>query len=134
MGKALSMLHEGARPETHAVEKRGVEELGRGGAKVRGERSLEGSEKVQAKTGVECDGFHSKVPLDLEGESRGEVVEFLEKVGQCWRWPQQACTTMFFLIPKCRERASHCADDYDDSLVGSPACARGCELATEMPC
>ena len=25
----------------------------------------------------------------------------MEKVEQCGRWPQQACTTMFFLIPKC---------------------------------
>ena len=24
----------------------------------------------------------------------------LEKVEQCGKWPQQACTTMFFLIPK----------------------------------
>ena len=29
-----------------------------------------------------------------------DVVEFLEKVEQCGRWPQQACTTMFFLILK----------------------------------
>ena len=42
MGKALSMLHEGARPKTHAVEKRGVEELGRGGAKVRRRAILRG--------------------------------------------------------------------------------------------
>ena len=27
-------------------------------------------------------------------------MEFLEKVEQCGRWPQQACTTMFFIIPK----------------------------------
>ena len=31
---------------------------------------------------------------------RGENVEFLEKVEQSGKWPQQACTTMFFLIPK----------------------------------
>ena len=31
---------------------------------------------------------------------RGEVVEFLEKVEQSGKWPQQACTTTFFLIPK----------------------------------
>ena len=51
----------------------------------------------KAATGVGCDGFRPKVPLDL---SRGEVVELLEKVEQCGTWPQQACTTMFFLIPK----------------------------------
>ena len=27
-------------------------------------------------------------------------MEFLEKVEQSGKWPQQACTTMFFLIPK----------------------------------
>ena len=27
-------------------------------------------------------------------------MEFLEKVEQSCKWPQQACTTMFFLIPK----------------------------------
>ena len=27
-------------------------------------------------------------------------MEFLEKVVQSGKWPQQACTTMFFLIPK----------------------------------
>ena len=27
-------------------------------------------------------------------------MEFLEKVQQSGKWPQQACTTMFFLIPK----------------------------------
>ena len=53
-----------------------------------------------AKTGVGCDGFHPKVPVDLSKETRGEVVGFLEKVEQSGTWPQQACTTMFFLLPK----------------------------------
>ena len=44
--------------------------------------------------------FHPKVPLDLTEETRGEIVEFLEKVEQSGKWPHQACTTMFFLIPK----------------------------------
>ena len=52
------------------------------------------------KTGVGCVGVHSKVPLDLARERREEVVEFLEKVEQCGKWPQQALTTMPFLIPK----------------------------------
>ena len=54
----------------------------------------------KANTGVGCDGFHPKVPLDSTRETRGEVMEFLENVEQCGRWPQQACTTIFFLIPK----------------------------------
>ena len=53
-----------------------------------------------AKTGVGCDGYHPKVPLDLTKETSGEIVEFLEEVEQSGKWPQQACTTMFFLIPK----------------------------------
>ena len=47
----------------------------------------------KAKTGVGCD-------LDFTKEPRKEVVEFVEKVEQSGKWPQQACTTMFFLISK----------------------------------
>ena len=54
----------------------------------------------KAKTGVGCDGVHPKVPLHLTKETRRKVVEFLEKVEQSGRWPQQACTAVFFLIPK----------------------------------
>ena len=38
--------------------------------------------------------------LDMTKETRGEIVEILEKVEQSGKWPQQACTTVFFLIPK----------------------------------
>ena len=82
----------------------------------------------KAKIGVWCDGVHPEVPLDLEQETRREVVEGLEKVEQCGRWPQQACTTIFLDSEKCHERASHCAYACDHSLVGSFASARGCEL------
>ena len=58
------------------------------------------SRLCEAKTGAGCDGFHPEVPLDLTKETRGEIVEFLEKVEQSGQRPQQACTTMFFLIPK----------------------------------
>ena len=60
-------------------------------------------EIVQSKTGVGCDGFHSKVPLDLAEETRGEIVEFLEKVEQSGKWPQQACTTIFSDSKECHE-------------------------------
>ena len=40
------------------------------------------SRLFEAKTGVGCDGFHPEVPLDLTKETRGEIVEFLEKVEQ----------------------------------------------------
>ena len=59
-----------------------------------------GLEKVSklftAKTGVGCDGCHPKGPLDLTEETREDIVEFLEKVEQSGKWPQQARTTMFF--------------------------------------
>ena len=54
----------------------------------------------KAKSGEGCDGFHPKVPSDFTNETRKEFVEFLEKVEQSDKWPQQACTTTFFLIPK----------------------------------
>ena len=38
--------------------------------------------------------------MDLTKETRGEIVEFLEKVEQSGKFPQQACTTMFFVISK----------------------------------
>ena len=58
------------------------------------------SREYQAKTGVGCDGFHLKVLLDLTKETGGEIVEFWVQVKQSGKWPQQACTAMFFLIPK----------------------------------
>ena len=58
------------------------------------------SRLCKAKTGVGCDGFDPKVPLNLTKETRGEIVEFPAKVEQSGKWRQQTCTTMFFLIPK----------------------------------
>ena len=55
------------------------------------------SRLYKAKTGVGCDCFHPKVPLDL---IKRNVLEFLEKVAQSGTWPQEAGTTMFFLIPQ----------------------------------
>ena len=57
------------------------------------------SRLCKAKTGVGFDGSHPRIPLDLTKETRREIVEMLEEVEQCGKWPQQACTTMFFLIP-----------------------------------
>ena len=36
----------------------------------------------------------------FDTRNEGQIVEFLKKVEQSGKWPQQACTTMFFLIPK----------------------------------
>ena len=49
---------------------------------------------------VGFDGFHSKFHLGIDTRNEGNIVEFLEKVEQSGKWPQQTCTTMFFLIPK----------------------------------
>ena len=70
------------------------------------------SRLYKAKTGVGCDGFHPKVPLDLTKETRGEIVEFLENVEQSGTWSPQACTTMF--------------------LVGSPESTGSGEVAAEV--
>ena len=65
------------------------------------EQNLESAARsYKAATGMGCAGFHPKVPQDWPKETRGEVVGFLENVEQCGRWPPQACTKMFFLIPK----------------------------------
>ena len=54
------------------------------------------SRLYKAKTRGGCDCFHSNVPLDVtKKKTRGEVVEFPERVEQSAKWPQQACTTMF---------------------------------------
>ena len=91
------------------------------------------AKSCKAKTGVVCDGFHPKVPVDLTKKTRGKVVEFLKKVVQCGRRPQQACTTMFFLESEERyDRASCCAHACDGSLVRSLASARGYEMATQI--
>ena len=62
------------------------------------------SRMYKGKTGIGCDGFQPKVSLDVTKETRGETVEFLKKVlkkvEQSGKLPQQACTTIFFLIPK----------------------------------
>ena len=57
----------------------------------------------KAKTGVGCEGFHPKSLLGLDKRNKRRNREFSgegEKVEQSCKWPQQASTTMFFLIPK----------------------------------
>ena len=60
-------------------------------------------------------------------------VEFLEKVQQSGKWPQQVCTTMLFLIPEnvTSERPS-CAHANVDSLVASLESARSGQVAAEV--
>ena len=95
--KALAMLRKCAECGGQAVEN---EELEEALPRLK-ECDLEKASRLyKAKAGEGCDGFHPKVILDLTKETRIEVVELLEKVEQSGKWPQQACTTMFFLSPK----------------------------------
>ena len=93
------------------------------------------SRLYKAKTGVGCDGFHPKVPLDLTKETRREIVEFMEKVEQSVKWSQQACTTMFFLIPKnvTSERPTALTPTLIRWL-GSYDGTRSGEMAAEVSC
>ena len=43
------------------------------------------SRLYKAKTGIGCDGFHPKVPLDLTKETREEIVAFLREGGAEWK-------------------------------------------------
>ena len=64
------------------------------------EGDLEKASRLHKTKTRGCDGIHPYVPLDMTKDTRGETVEFLDKVEQSGKWPQQACTTMFFLVPK----------------------------------
>ena len=78
MGKALVMCKGCAKPGKQVMGKRGAEEV-RGGLAILKDSDLAKAAKIyKAKTGVGCD------PLDLTRETRGEVVEFFEKVEQCF--------------------------------------------------
>ena len=50
------------------------------------------SRLYKAKTGVRCDGFHPKVPLDLTKETRGDNCEVLREGGAEW---QMAATSLY---------------------------------------
>ena len=77
----------------------GLKSLEEGMTSLKEGDSEKAARNYKALTGVGCNGFRTEVPLDLSKRTRGDVVEFLEKEAQCGRCPQQACTTMFFLIP-----------------------------------
>ena len=82
----------------------------------------EASRFFKAKTGVGCDGFHPEVFLDDKNGRRTCGI-----LGESGEWPQQACTTMFFLIPK-----DVTSDRLIDSLVGSLESTRSGEVAAEV--
>ena len=47
-----------------------------------------GIKTVQGKSRSGMRWIHPKSPLDLTKETRGEIVEFPEKVEQSGKWPQ----------------------------------------------
>ena len=60
-------------------------------------------------------------------------MELLESAEKSGKWPQQACTTMFFMIPKkCHESEADCADADVDTLVVSSEGTGSGEMATEV--
>ena len=85
------------------MEQQGVEEIGGGAAN--GVNWKKCRDCIKRKIGVGCDGFHTKVLLDSTKETRGEIVEFLEKVEQSG----------------------------NDTLVGSSESTIGGEVAAEVP-
>ena len=103
MGKALAVRRGGAECEGQNLEEWRTEEMGGGALPRLKEWELEKvSRMYKAKTRVGCDGFppQGSPGLDLIKETRGAIVELLEKLEQSGKWPQQACTTMFILISK----------------------------------
>ena len=52
-------------------------------------------------------------------EDMKKQMSFLGKVGRCGRWPQQACTTTFFLIRRNVTREADCAYADVDTLAGN---------------
>ena len=62
---------------------------------------------------------------------RGGVLGEGEQSGN---WPQQACTTMFLLLPKNVTSESDCAHADVDTLVGSSESTRRGEVVAEGSC
>ena len=80
-----------AKMEEDVLEKLEVDEAKTGAYQERGE--------PLDWRGVGCDGFHPKVPLDLERETKGNVVEFLEK-GTVWEMAATNLPSDVLLIPE----------------------------------
>ena len=65
----------------------------------------------------------------------GRSAEFIEKVEQSWKWPQQAGTDDAFSDPEeCDERVACRVAAYCDSLVGMDKSARSKIMAAEASC
>ena len=65
------------------------------------------SRLYKAKTSVGCDGFHPKVLLNLTRETRGEIVEFLEKVEQSGKLAQR-CSSWYQSMSRVRGQWRFC--------------------------
>ena len=91
------------------------------------------SRLYKAKTGVGCDGFHPKVPLDLTTETERESCGIL---GEGGTERTMAATSLHDDVlldsEECHEREADCACAHVDSLVGSLKSTRSGEVVAEV--
>ena len=72
--------------------------------------------------------------MTASSPTRGEIVEFLEKVAQSGKWPQQSMHDDVLLdSEECHERETGRADADVGTLVGSFESDAGDEVAAEVP-
>ena len=70
MGQALPVQHGSARSERQALDEGVIKKLEDGLCRGREKNLLEkAARSYKVATGVGCDGFHPKVPLDLSQET-----------------------------------------------------------------
>ena len=102
------------------MEKRRIEEIRGSAAKAKGVLIGKVSKLHKAKTGVGCDGFHTKVLLHVTKETRGENRGVLGEFGTKWK---VAATSMYDDVlldtAECHESEANRADADVDTLVRS---------------
>ena len=96
--------------------------------------SEKASRLYKENTGVGCDGFHPKVPLDLTKETRGENHRVLGEGGTEWQMAATSLPDDILLdSSECHERETNCADADVDTLVGSLDSTRSGKIAAQVP-
>ena len=95
------------------------------------------SRLYNTETKINYHNFHPKAPssLDLTKETRGQVVELLEKGGTKWN---VAATSLYDDVlldtEECHECEADCATADVDVLVGSSESTRSGDMAAEVSC
>ena len=84
--------------EDKSAEKWGIEEIRGSFVQATRVRIDKGFEIVHDDNKSGIRRTPSESSLDQTKELRGQIAEPLEKMKQSGKWPQQVCTTMFFLI------------------------------------